>query len=95
MVEQITPEGFAAWTQAAGAQGTAPLLLDVREPAEWRAASVAPQGCKLLQMPMHTVPARLTELDRDRPHVGDAIGVVAKEPLERANGAFASYFALG
>ena len=67
MVEQITPEGFAAWTQAAGAQGTAPLLLDVREPAEWRAASVAPQGCELLQMPMHTVPARLAELDRDRP----------------------------
>ena len=67
MVEQITPEGFAAWTQAAGAQGTAPLLLDVREPAEWQTASVQPQGAALRQWPMHTVPARLAELDRSQP----------------------------
>ncbi len=45
-----------------------PLLLDVREPAEWQAASVAAEGSfALLQMSMRTVPARIGELDRRRP----------------------------
>ena len=66
MIEQVTPSALPAWLKAAAEDGT-PLLLDVREPAEWQAASVRPAGAELLQMPMQTVPARLGELDPDRP----------------------------
>jgi rhodanese-related sulfurtransferase len=41
------------------------VLLDVREPAELEAASVA----SALHIPMREIPARLTELDRDTPLV--------------------------
>jgi len=40
-----------------------PLLLDVREPWEVETAAVAGAVC----IPMGEVPARLAELDRDRP----------------------------
>lgn len=43
------------------------MLLDVREPAEWHLISVHPEGAELVQMPMHTVPPRLRELDPARP----------------------------
>ena len=43
------------------------MLLDVREPAEWRTASVQPGPFTLLTMSMGTVPARLQELDPDTP----------------------------
>lgn len=66
MIEQVTPRDLPAWLQAAGAEG-APLLLDVREPAEWRTASVQAAGAELLQMPMQSIPPRLAELDPDRP----------------------------
>ncbi|MFD1711343.1 sulfurtransferase [Ottowia sp. GY511] len=66
MIEQVTPGQLPAWFEAASADG-APLLLDVREPAEWQAASVRPAGAELLQMSMQTLPARLAELDPDRP----------------------------
>ena len=65
MIEQVTPADLAAWLEAAA--GQAPLLLDVREPAECRVASVRPDGAELRQWPMHTVPARLAELDREQP----------------------------
>ena len=65
MIEQVTPAELAAWLEAAA--GQAPLLLDVREPAEWQAASVHLAGAELLQMSMHTIPARLGELHPDRP----------------------------
>ncbi|WP_293192699.1 rhodanese-like domain-containing protein [Ottowia sp.] len=66
MIEQITPRDLPAWLHAAAEDG-APLLLDVREPAEWQAASVRAAGAELLQCPMHGVPARLAQLDPDRP----------------------------
>lgn len=66
MIDQVTPERLPAWLEAARAEGE-PVLLDVREPAEWQAASVEAPGAELLQMSMQTIPARLNELDPDRP----------------------------
>ena len=66
MIEQVSPCDLASWGAAASGSGE-PLLLDVREPAECRMASVAPQGFQLRQWPMHTIPARLAELDRTQP----------------------------
>ena len=63
---QITPKMLAERLQ--DAQRPAPLLLDVREPWELQTASVPPgPGYDLLAVPMRSVPARLAELDRDRP----------------------------
>ena len=42
MIEQVTPAELAAWLDAAA--GQAPVLLDVREPAECQVASVRPAG---------------------------------------------------
>ena len=66
MIEQIPPSALPDWL-AAITGDQLPLLLDVREPAEWQAASVQPAGAELLQMSMHTIPARLGELHPDRP----------------------------
>ena len=65
MIEQVTPAELAAWLDAAA--GQAPVLLDVREPAECQVASVRPAGAELRQWPMHTIPARLADLKRDQP----------------------------
>lgn len=70
MIEQISPAALGQWFQAAAADGAAgaPLLLDVREPAEWEAASVAADGSfTTVRMSMRTVPARIGELDPARP----------------------------
>ena len=67
MIEQVTPSQLPAWLQAAADGGALPLLLDVREPAEWQAASVRVGGAELLQLPMHNIPPRLSELDPERP----------------------------
>ncbi|MDO5693978.1 MAG: rhodanese-like domain-containing protein [Pseudomonadota bacterium] len=67
MIEQVTPRDLPAWLARARTEGEAPLLLDCREPAEWHAASVRADGAELLQMPMHSIPPRLHELDKDRP----------------------------
>ena len=67
MIEQVTPGALPDWLRTATVDGVPPLLLDVREPAEWQAASVRPAGAELLQMPMQSIPARLAELDPDRP----------------------------
>lgn len=66
MIEQITPDKLSSWLDASRAHGE-PVLLDVREPAEWQLASIQPEGAELLQMPMQTIPLRLAELDADRP----------------------------
>ena len=66
MIEQVSPRDLTSWLQAAGGAGR-PLLLDVREPAEWRIASVRANGSELLQMPMASIPPRLHELDPARP----------------------------
>lgn len=69
MIEQISPAALATWFAAAARDGAVgePLLLDVREPVEWQAASVAADGFVTLNMAMRTVPARIDELDRDQP----------------------------
>lgn len=67
MIEQVTPRDLPHWLAQAGADGDAPLLLDVREPAEWQIASVRAEGAELLQLPMQAIPPRLHELDPDRP----------------------------
>ena len=66
MIEQIHPSQFADWLTHARARGQ-PLLLDVREPMEWAAASVEPEGCEVRLLSMYDVPPRLAELDPDRP----------------------------
>ena len=67
MIEQVTPSQLPAWLQAAADGGALPLLLDVREPAEWALASVRADGAELLQLPMQLIPPRLHELDPQRP----------------------------
>lgn len=69
MIEQVSPAALAHWFAAAAADGAVgdPLLLDVREPVEWQAASVAADGFAVLQMSMRTVPAQLSQLDAARP----------------------------
>ena len=66
MIEQIPPSALPDWL-ATVTGDQLPLLLDVREPAEWQAASVRPAGAELLLMPMHNIPARVADLDPDRP----------------------------
>lgn len=64
MIPQVHPCELDEWFRG---QPGAPLVLDVREPWEVQAASVRPEGFELLALPMHLVPLRLQELERDRP----------------------------
>ena len=64
MIDQIRPSELDAWLQQ---QDLAPLVLDVREPEELKAASVRAQGFELRTIPMNEVPARLAEMDPARP----------------------------
>lgn len=64
MIEQVRPSGLAAWLRA---QASLAVVLDVREPDELRRASVQPEGFELLAIPMNEIPARLAELDPERP----------------------------
>jgi rhodanese-related sulfurtransferase len=66
MVTQIRPSQLAAWLETASAHG-APVVLDVREPAELRVASVTADGFALLTIPMSVMQARLNELDASQP----------------------------
>ena len=68
VIDQVRPADLNQWFEraAADASGT-PLLLDVREPAEWQAASVPADGFAVLMIAMGNVPQRLAELDPDRP----------------------------
>lgn len=59
MIAQLSPARFNVWRDASG---TAPVVLDVREPWELQTASVTPEGFVLLHVPMQSLPARLTEL---------------------------------
>ena len=69
MIEQISPAALGQWFKAAATDGAVgePLLLDVREPAEWHTASVAASGFETRQMAMRTVPACIGELDSAQP----------------------------
>jgi len=87
MIEQVRPTELAHWFQRQ-AGDKPPVVLDVREPAEWRAASIAPGAFTLLQMSMGTVPARLQELDPQTPiaclcHHGARSMQVARFLLDR------------
>jgi rhodanese-related sulfurtransferase len=63
-IDQVRPNDLDAWLAAQGGDG---VVLDVREVRELRAASVPAQGFELLAIPMNEVPARLSEIDPDRP----------------------------
>jgi rhodanese-related sulfurtransferase len=64
MIEQVRPSGLAAWLQA---QPGPALVLDVREPKELQIASILADGFELAVIPMNDIPARLAELDPERP----------------------------
>ncbi|MBI2771843.1 MAG: sulfurtransferase [Burkholderiales bacterium] len=68
MIAQVRPSDLNAWLQQqAGATGPA-VVLDVREPWELQTAAVTPgEGFELVAIPMNEIPARLSELDMDRP----------------------------
>ncbi|ARN20544.1 rhodanese-like domain-containing protein [Piscinibacter gummiphilus] len=48
-------------------EGARPVVLDVREPWEMQAASLALDGAPTVCIPMNEVPARLAELDPAQP----------------------------
>lgn len=62
-MQQVRPADVQALL--AGAQP--PLLLDVREPIEFRHAAIRLPGAQTLHMPMNEVPGRLAELDPAQP----------------------------
>lgn len=66
MIEQVRPHELASWLKRQPA-GKPAVVLDVREPAEWRTASVKPGDFTLQNMAMGTVPARFQELDPQTP----------------------------
>lgn len=63
-MQQLYPAQIAEW---ASQQAQRPVLLDVREGWEVQTASAKPEALDLLHMPMQTIPARLHELDKNRP----------------------------
>jgi rhodanese-related sulfurtransferase len=67
MIEQVRPSQLPDWLAAASAAGAPAVVLDVREPWELRTASVRPEGFEVVAVPMNEIPARLAELDPDRP----------------------------
>ena len=58
----IVPEAHAVDLIPAYRAGSAPQLLDCREPFEWRQVRIPGS----LHIPMNQIPGRLGELDRDR-----------------------------
>ena len=64
MVAQVRPSQLADWLRQ---QAAPAVVLDVREPVELRTAAVRPEGFELLAIPMNEIPARLAELDPQRP----------------------------
>jgi rhodanese-related sulfurtransferase len=66
MVRQIRPAELSAWLNAVQTHGE-PVVLDVREPAEWALASVQADGFALRTIPMGQIPNRLAELDPEQP----------------------------
>lgn len=58
-MQNVTAQELAQWI--ADTSRTPPLLLDVREPAEYQICHIA----DAMLIPMNTVPGRLAELDLD------------------------------
>lgn len=63
-MQQVRPADVAELLSAAQ---PALLLLDVREPFEFRHAAIRLGGAQTLHMPMNEVPGRLAELDPAQP----------------------------
>ena len=66
MIAQVRPSQLTEWLETVRAHGE-PLVLDVREPAELRMASVKANGFELVSIPMGVIPPRLDELDPGQP----------------------------
>ena len=66
MIDQVQPAQLQDWMAAQSAHGPT-VVLDVREVWEFETACVTAQGFELLKIPMHTIPPRLQELNRDQP----------------------------
>ncbi|MEO5672154.1 MAG: rhodanese-like domain-containing protein [Ramlibacter sp.] len=65
MIDQVRPATLPTWFEAQD-PGKTGVVLDVREAAELRTASVTADGFELLTIPMNQVPARVAELDPER-----------------------------
>jgi rhodanese-related sulfurtransferase len=66
MIDQIQPAQLQDWVASQAPNGAA-VVLDVREAWEIQTACVSAQGFELVTIPMHLIPPRLAELDRDQP----------------------------
>lgn len=66
MIAQVRPSELSEWLKSARALGD-PVVLDVREPSELRAASVKADGFTLVAIPIGVIPPRLDELDPAQP----------------------------
>ena len=66
MIDQVQPAQLQDWIASQTAYGPT-VVLDVREAWEIQTACVAAQGFDLVKIPMHLIPPRLSELDRDQP----------------------------
>jgi len=66
MIDQVQPAQLQDWIASQAPNGAA-RVLDVREVWELQTACVTAQGFELVKIPMHTLPARIAELDRDQP----------------------------
>ncbi len=65
MIDQVRPSHLSDWLQQHA--GEQPVVLDVRDPLELTMARVAAEGFELVHIPMNELPARLGELDPQRP----------------------------
>jgi rhodanese-related sulfurtransferase len=66
MIDQVSPAQLQDWIASQTANGTT-VVLDVREAWEIQTACVSEQGFELVKIPMHLIPPRLAELNRDQP----------------------------
>jgi rhodanese-related sulfurtransferase len=66
MIDQVQPAQLQDWIASQAPNG-AVVVLDVREAWEIQTACVTAQGFELLTIPMHTIPPRIAELNRDQP----------------------------
>jgi rhodanese-related sulfurtransferase len=66
MIDQVQPVQLQDWIASQAPNGAA-VVLDVREVWEVQTACVTAQGFELIKIPMHTLPPRIAELDREQP----------------------------
>lgn len=68
-MQQVRVTDVAALIESFG-PGSRPVILDVREPWEVQAASLAVPGATTVCIPMREIPQRLAELDAAQPILG-------------------------